>query len=101
MRSLWRNAAGSLETIVPAPSGSRLWFDDRDIAFLREDMKDQAEIQDLNSRTIRTYTDAGFTADSAVAAVMAGDLSLLKHSGLYSVQLQKPESGQQQGTSTP
>lgn len=94
MRPLWRNAAGSLEILVSPPDGARLWFDDRDIAFLREDQKDAAEIAGLNSRTIRTYTDAGFTAESAVAAVTSGDLTLLKHSGLFSVQLQPPGTGQ-------
>jgi hypothetical protein len=90
MRPLWRNAAGSLEVIIKPPDGSRLWYDDRDVAYLREDQKDAAEIQGLESRTIRTLLDAGYVADSVVAAVQSGDWSLLKHSGLFSVQLQKP-----------
>ena len=99
MRALWRYAAASLQVLVPMPAGQpgsvRLWYDDRDIAFLREDRKDQAEIQGLESRTIRSYTDAGFTPESVVAAVAADDIRLLKHSGLFSVQLQPP------GTTTP
>ena len=47
-----------------------------------------------NATAIRTYTDAGYTADSAVAAVVAGDPTLLEHTGLFSVQLQPPGSGQ-------
>lgn len=90
MRSLWRNAAGSLEVLVPPPTGARLWYDDRDIAFLREDQKDAAEIQNKRSMTIRQLTDAGFEPSSVIAAVNADDFSLLKHSGLYSVQLQAP-----------
>ena len=92
MRPLWRNVAGSLEHLVNVPSGSRLWYDGRDVAFLQEDQKDDAEISQTQAVTIRTYIDAGFEPGSAVAAVTSGDKSLLKHSGLYSVQLQPPNS---------
>lgn len=90
MHPLWRNMAGSLEVIVPAPSGSRLWVDTRDIPFLREDRKDAAEIQRIKSVTIRQLVDAGYEAKSVVAAVEAEDMGLLVHSGLFSVQLQEP-----------
>lgn len=93
-RHLWQNAAGSLETLVKPPGGARLWYDARDIPFLAEDQRDRAEIQAKNAQTIRTLTDAGYTADSVVAAVMAEDMTLLKHSGLFSVQLQPPGAGQ-------
>jgi phage portal protein BeeE len=92
LRPLWRMAASALETVLTVPPGSRLWFDDRDIAFLREDRKDLAEIQATEGQTIRTLIDAGYEADSVVAAVKAQDWSLLTHSGLFSVQLQKPGS---------
>jgi hypothetical protein len=95
MRHLWQNAAGSLEPIVPAPADSRLWYDARDIPFLLDDAKDRAEIQQSQAITIRNLTDAGYTAESAVAAVVAEDMRLLVHSGLFSVQLQPP--GTQQG----
>lgn len=90
VRPLWRSASAALETIVPPPEGSRLWYDTRDIAFLQEDQKDEAEIQQSNAETIRRLVDAGFEPDAVVAAVTAGDLRQLqgKHSGLYSVQLQ-------------
>lgn len=90
MRHLWQNAAGSLEVLVPPPADARLWIDDRDIPFLREDMRDAAEIQSVLASTIRQLTDAGYTPQSVIAAVDADDRSLLVHSGLYSVQLQKP-----------
>lgn len=92
MRPLWRNAAGSLAQIINVPAGAELWYDDRDIAFLREDRRDAAEIQATQSRTIRTLVDAGYEPASVVAAVQAEDYSLLKHTGLYSVQLQPPGS---------
>ena len=91
-RPSWRMAAGSLASLVTAPGGSHLWYDSRDIAFLRDDAKDEAETHGIDARTIRSLVDAGFNPDAVVDAVMARDLSRLKtkHSGLFSVQLQKP-----------
>lgn len=94
MRPLWRNAAGSLEVLVPPPGTSRLWYDDRDIAFLREDAADQASIVKENMLTVESGVRAGYKPESVVAAVAAGDLTLMEHTGLYSVQLQPPMPGQ-------
>lgn len=88
MRPLWRKAAAALRSLVDVPAGQELWYDDRDIAFLREDMKDLAETQGMESRTIRTLLDSGYEADSVVAAVVTQDWTLLTHSGRPSVQLQ-------------
>jgi phage portal protein BeeE len=93
LRPLWRMAAAALETVIRVPTGARLWYDDRDIAFLREDRKDLAEIQATEAQSIRTLLDAGWEATSVVAAVQAQDWSLLTHSGLFSVQLQPPGAG--------
>lgn len=90
LRPDWRNFFSSMETLVPPPPGSRLWYDDKDIPFLREDSKDAAEIQQIKSATIRQLVDAGYVPETVVAAVDAEDMTLLKHSGLYSVQLQPP-----------
>ncbi|PAZ15673.1 hypothetical protein CLM62_12820 [Streptomyces sp. SA15] len=90
IRPLWRQASAALQVLVPAPTGAQLWYDGRDIAFLREDRKDAAEIQREQASTIRQLTDAGYTPASVVAAVQAEDWSLLAHTGLYSVQLQRP-----------
>jgi phage portal protein BeeE len=95
---LWQNAAGSFAPLVTPPgSGSgavRLWYDARHVPFLREDAKDAAEIQGVESRTIRTLVDAGYTPASVMAAVTANDWALLDHTGLFSVQLQKPGSAE-------
>jgi phage portal protein BeeE len=95
LSNLWRNAAGSLENIVQVPSGSRLWYDTRDIPFLREDQKDEAEIQATQAAAVRQLVDAGFEPDSIVGAIKNNDMKLLVHTGLFSVQLQPP------GTQTP
>lgn len=90
MRPLWRNMAGSLASIIDVPASSELWYDDRDIPALQEDVKDAAEILEVNSRSIKGLTEAGFDPNSVVDAIVAGDLKRLNHTGLLSVQMQKP-----------
>jgi phage portal protein BeeE len=94
LSQLWRNAAGSLDVIVATPADARLWYDARDIPFLLEDQKDAAEILKERMLTIESAIRGGYTPDSATAAVVAGDLTLLKHTGLFSVQLQPPTTSQ-------
>lgn len=101
MRPLWRRAAGALAHLVDVPDGAELWWNDRDIAFLREDLADIAQIQAKKASTMRQFMDAGFLADSVVAAVEADDLGLLKHSGLFSVQLIPPNQAQPDTSDTP
>lgn len=88
LRPMWRNMAGSLETIVPPPPGSRLWYDDRDIPFLAEDIKVAAEVLNLNAQTIRTLWDGGAIPSTVIDAVTSGDLKRIQHSGFLSVQMQ-------------
>jgi len=97
-RPLWRDLAGSMETLVPPRDprtgrpdpGARLWVDSRDIPFLRDDEQDLADIHSKEAQMIRTLLDAGYEPASVQAAVAAGgDWSLLVHTGYYSVQLQQ------------
>lgn len=90
LRPLWRNVCASLEPLVNAPSNGELWYDDRDVAFLREDAKERAETQQLDAQTMRTLIDAGYEPKTVVDAVTSGDYAKLKHTGLFSVQLQPP-----------
>ena len=91
IRPLWRSVSGAFQTLVPPPRpGNRLWFDDRDIPFCQEDVKDSADIKAVEAQALRTLVDAGFEPTSAVAAITTGDMSLLNHTNLYSVQLQPP-----------
>lgn len=91
---LWQNLASSLEHVIPKPRGAgldvRLWYDADNVPFLREDEKDAAEIAKVRAETIATLITAGYEPDSVVAAVNAGDLRLLSHTGLTSVQLLPP-----------
>jgi hypothetical protein len=71
-----------------------LWFDTRDISFFRQDEQAEAEVRSKDAITIRQLIDAGYTAESIVAALAGADWSLLEHSGLFSVQLQPPGQSQ-------
>ena len=85
-----QDLAASLSTIVDVPADSELWTETGDMPLLREDGKDAADIAQVQATTIRSLVDAGYTPASVVKALRANDWGLLEHSGLYSVQLQKP-----------
>ncbi len=92
---LWVSAAGALGRLFRPPNASRLWYDARDIPFLREDAKDDAEIRSTEAQSIKALTDAGYDPDAVIDAVTSGDLRRLagNHTGLFSVQLQPPGDG--------
>jgi phage portal protein BeeE len=92
IRPLWRMASACLENLVTVPGGASLWYDDRDIAFLREDSKDRAEILRVQANTLDAMIKSGFEPDAAVQALLAEDISALvgHHTGLVSVQMQPP-----------
>jgi hypothetical protein len=92
MRPLWRTSAASAQTLLKRPDRASLWYDDRDVAFLRDDSTDVAEIQAKQAVTARQLTDAGYTPESVVEYLETGNLRALEHSGLFSVQLQAPGS---------
>lgn len=92
-RPQWRSFAAAMQPILDKPSGvNRLWYDDRDIAFLREDAADQAAIVKEQALTIEALIRAGYKPDAVASAVTAGDLASLagNHTGLVSVQLLPP-----------
>jgi phage portal protein BeeE len=79
MRPLWRNAAGSLATVVDVPPNARLTVDLRDIAALKQDAKDAADIGRLRAETIANLVKAGYESTSVTTAVVNDDLTLLVH----------------------
>jgi phage portal protein BeeE len=96
IRPLWRGVAGALQVIVRPPDpASRLWYDDRDVPFLQEEVLDAAEIRSKDASTMRQLVDGGFDPASVVEAVTTNDMSRLTHSGNVSVQLQPVEPGGQ------
>lgn len=92
---LWQNVAGSMAPLISSPGpDTRLWYDADNIPFLREDEKDAAEIQGIRATTVNALITAGYTPESVIKAVEADDFRLLEHTGLFSVQLQAPGTGQ-------
>lgn len=94
MRPNWRGACAALSVLVDVPADSELWFDTTDIAALQEGEKEAAEAMQVQAATASTLISAGYEPTSVVAAITAGDMTLLKHTGLVSVQLLPPGSGQ-------
>ncbi len=90
LRFLWRTFCEAMASITNVPARSQLWYDSSDIPFLREDEADLANIQVAQAGAIKALTEAGFSPDSTVEAIEGGDLSLLEHTGMTSVQLLPP-----------
>jgi hypothetical protein len=100
LRSQWRSLCGAIAPLVDVPADSTLWYDSRDVAFLREDVKDLAEVQSINAATINGLIASGHTPESSKLAVLAEDFSLLVHTGMVSVQL-LPPGAQEPGAAEP
>jgi phage portal protein BeeE len=95
VRPLWRGVAGALQVLVPPPDpASRLWYDDRDVPFLQEEVLDSANIRQRDAQTMRALVDGGFEPNSVVLAVTTNDMSRLQHTGNVSVQLQPVAEGE-------
>ena len=90
VRPNWNSAVAALGQIVDVPQGSELWFDDSHVSALRQDKTEEASIQLTLASTIRQLVDGGFTPESAIEATTTQDMSKLKHTQLFSVQLQPP-----------
>ncbi len=97
VRGMWSSWAAAAAAVFPAPSMSdSLSYDDRDVAFLRQDQQDEAKNRATDAQTMRTFIDAGFEPDSVKDYMITGDVSKLTHSGLASVQL-TPIQGSEPG----
>ncbi len=99
-RPQWRSFAAAVSHLLDEPQGVdsgqvRLWYDDRDIAFLREDSQDEAKIRQTDAVTINQLITAGYEPDAAASFVQTGNAAELvgKHSGRLSVQLQPMDGG--------
>jgi hypothetical protein len=88
IRPCWRAACSALSTLVPPPSGARLWYDDRDVPFLQADLQDSANVRMADATTVLNLINSGYDPDSIIASIQTGDWSQLTHTGLISVQLQ-------------
>jgi HK97 family phage portal protein len=86
-RPQWRSACAALSKIVPAPPGSRLWFDPTHVSALRQGEKERAETQNVMAETMAVLLRVGYTPDTVTTAVKNGDLAQLQHSGNLPVTL--------------
>lgn len=93
MRPNWRGAATALSKLVVIPDGARLWYDVSQVAALQQGEKEQADAMLVLAQAAQALVVAGYTPESITVALSAGDITLLKHSGLVSVQMQAPGSG--------
>jgi hypothetical protein len=91
IRPNWRGICGALAKLVQVPPGAELWYDTSDVSALQAGEQDKASTISTLADTMSKWIMAGYEPDSVTAAAVAGDPSLLKHSGLVSVQMQKLE----------
>jgi phage portal protein BeeE len=78
---LWRSFCAAMAPLVSVPGGSRLWFDTRHIAALQAGEQERAAVTNTKSASITAFIAAGFTPESAVAAVNSDALQLLEYGG--------------------
>jgi Phage portal protein len=81
-RPQWRSVCGALSQIVDVPAGNRLWFDESDIAALQDGILERGQAQLVNAQALLALVQAGYTHESAVAALVAADPNLLQAGGL-------------------
>jgi hypothetical protein len=88
IRPLWRMAAACFQSVLSVPPGASLWYDDRDIPALKDDIVNRAEVQVKQASAAKLLLDGGYEPDSVTDAITSDDFSRLKHSGLPTVQVQ-------------
>jgi phage portal protein BeeE len=81
-RPQWRSACGALEQLLDVPAGNRLWFDTSDIAALQDGEMERGQAALVRAQALLALVQAGYTHESAIAAVDAMDLSQLKAGGI-------------------
>lgn len=81
-RPQWRTACGALSQIVNVPPGNRLWFDTSDIAALQDGEMERGQAALVRMQALLAAVQAGYTHESAIAAVDSMDLSQLKAGGV-------------------
>jgi HK97 family phage portal protein len=103
IRPNWNSAVAALGQIVTAPTGSDLWYDDKNVSALRQDKSDEAQILQTQATAVVTLVRDGFDPDAAVEAITSNDIGSLKgkHSGNLSVQLQPSEPADQKPQQLP
>ena len=86
----WQSAVAALSKFVDVPAGCRLWYSTANISAMQDAETERATAIKTFAEAASTFITAGFDPASVASALMAGDLSLLTHTGLVSVQLPNP-----------
>lgn len=81
LRPQWRSVCACLSKLVDVPPGAELWFDEGRVAALRQGEKERAETVQIQAAAALNLINAGYLPDTVTAALTAGDLSKLSHSG--------------------
>lgn len=92
MHPLWRGACAVLGKFTATRAGTELWFDTRDIPALRDSEELRQKGYAQLSIAVMNLVNAGYDPETVTAALVSGDMALLKHTGLISVQLLKPNT---------
>ena len=101
VRDLWAAAAGALQSILPVPASSRLWYDTRETALLGDNEQEASGIRAQDAATMSSLITQGFDPASVVAYIGTGDVKQLQHTGRVSVQLQNKPIDPNATTTTP
>jgi hypothetical protein len=90
-RPMWRFMAACFESVLEKPqTSSQLWYDDRDIPALKDDIAKRAETFAKDSAGMKLLIDAGYKPDAVTDCVNSGyDYNRLVHTGLPTVQVQQ------------
>ena len=87
-RPMWRMMSACFQSVLTVPPGAELWYDDRDIPALKDDITQIAEKQTKTAAAAKLYFDAGYEPNSIIDALDSDDLTRLNHTGVTSVQNQ-------------
>jgi phage portal protein BeeE len=81
-RPQWRSLCGALQKFTPGndidTGAVRLWYDTSDIAALQDSETNRAQVALVHAQALLTLAQAGYTQESAVAAVNSGDITQLQ-----------------------
>ena len=78
-RPHWRMACASLQHLLPdVTAPTRLWYDVSDIAALREGELARGQATLVRAQAVGALVTAGYSRESAIAAVESGDLAQLE-----------------------
>jgi hypothetical protein len=81
-RPQWRSFCGAFSQVMDVPAGNRLWYDTGDIAALQDGEMERGQAALVRAQALLALVQAGYTHESAIAAVDAMDLSQLQAGGV-------------------